>query len=345
MLERVPETIDKREGSIIYMALAPAAAELAQMYIELDVIMNETFADTASREYLIRRASERGIVPKQATKSILKGTFNIDVEIGSRFSLDDLNYEVIEKISEGVYKLQCETAGELGNAYFGELIPVDYIEGLETAELTELLIPGVDAEETEVFRSRYFDSLDSQAFGGNVSDYKEKVSALNGVGGVKVYPVWNGAGTVKIVIINSSFQKPSTELVESVQTTIDPVVNQGEGVGIAPIGHTVTVEGVAETTVNISTNITFQEGWTIDGSRSYIENAIDTYFDELAKNWGSQTKDESLIVRISQIEIRLLNVPGILDIADTTLNGSAQNLVLTSTNIPKRGDFNVQATA
>ena len=44
MMDRVPNNIDKREGSIIYDALAPAAVELAQMYIELDVILNETFA-------------------------------------------------------------------------------------------------------------------------------------------------------------------------------------------------------------------------------------------------------------------------------------------------------------
>ena len=31
MLGRVPNTIDKREGSLIYTALAPAAAELIQM--------------------------------------------------------------------------------------------------------------------------------------------------------------------------------------------------------------------------------------------------------------------------------------------------------------------------
>ncbi len=43
MMDRVPDTIDKREGSVIFDALAPAAAELAQMYIEADVILNETF--------------------------------------------------------------------------------------------------------------------------------------------------------------------------------------------------------------------------------------------------------------------------------------------------------------
>jgi len=35
MLDRVPSSFDKREGSIIYDALAPAAMELMGMYIEL----------------------------------------------------------------------------------------------------------------------------------------------------------------------------------------------------------------------------------------------------------------------------------------------------------------------
>ena len=42
MLERVPDDMDKREGSLIYDALAPAAIELQIMYIELDVILKET---------------------------------------------------------------------------------------------------------------------------------------------------------------------------------------------------------------------------------------------------------------------------------------------------------------
>ena len=92
MLDAVPNDVDKREGSIIYDALAPAALELVNMYVQLDNVLNETFADTASREFLIRRASERGITPEPATKAILKGQFNMDIPIGSRFSLEKLNY-------------------------------------------------------------------------------------------------------------------------------------------------------------------------------------------------------------------------------------------------------------
>ena len=198
MLDAVPNNIDKREGSIIHNALAPAAVELAQMYIEIETILNEGFADTASRKYLIKRAAERGVTPEPASYCISKGEFNIDVPIGSRFSLDDLNYITIEKLEPGVFKLQCETIGTLANSYLGTLIPIDYIEGLTSAELVEILIPGEDEEETEHLRERYFRSLDSQSYGGNISDYKEKVKAIPGVAGVKVHPVWNGGGTVKL---------------------------------------------------------------------------------------------------------------------------------------------------
>lgn len=44
-LNRVSASIDKREGSIVYDAIAPAAAELAIMYIELAYLMDRAFPD------------------------------------------------------------------------------------------------------------------------------------------------------------------------------------------------------------------------------------------------------------------------------------------------------------
>lgn len=331
--------IDTREGSIIYTALAPAAVELANMYIELDNVLNESFADTQTRDFLVRRAAERGIIAKDATVAIRKGEFTpstLDIPIGARFSLNLLNYEVIEKISDGVYKLKCETAGAEGNSETGMLIPIDYIEGLEQATLTDVLIPGEDEEDTESLRQRYFDSLNTQAFGGNVADYVEKTKALQGVGGVKVYPIWNGGGTVKLVIIDSAYGIPTNTLINDVQSAIDPTGNQGEGQGLAPIGHTVTVGGVTGTTVNISTSITLQSTYTWEDVQDDIQNKIDEYFLELAKDWENES---ALVVRISQIESRLLDVEGVLDVENTKINDSTSNLVLGADNIPIRGEI------
>ena len=55
--------LDTREGSLIYTALAPAAIELSRLHTALNVALEMSFADTAEREFLIRRAAEHDIRP------------------------------------------------------------------------------------------------------------------------------------------------------------------------------------------------------------------------------------------------------------------------------------------
>ena len=336
MLNRIPSTFDKREGSIIYDALAPAAAELAQLYIQLDVVLNQTFADTATHEYLEKRCAERGIMRIPATYAVVQGVFTpTDVDVlGERFSCGIYNYTVTSG-SNGVYQLTCETSGEVPNAVSGQLIPINYISGLQTANITALLIPGENTEDDDSLRERYFDSLSSQAFGGNVADYKEKTKVIDGVGGVKVTPVWNGGGTVLLTITASDYSVPTSALINKVQTLIDPTQNKGEGKGIAPIGHVVTVKGVVAKEITIATQITYQNGWDWESTHSYVENTIDEYFQSLSKEWEDMN---NIVIRISAVEQRILACPGVLDIQDTTLNGTPKNLQLGEHEIPVRGD-------
>ena len=193
MLARVPDRFDKREGSVIWDTHSPTAIELQILYIELDSVLREAYGDTASREFLILRCRERGIHPREATKAVLKGVFvpgSIDVA-GQRFNIGDMNYVVRGKIADGEYQVECETAGKAGNQFFGAMIPMEYIKGLQSAELTGILIPGEDEEGTEELRQRYFSSFRENAFGGNRADYLEKTNAIPGVGRTKVTRVWN----------------------------------------------------------------------------------------------------------------------------------------------------------
>ena len=240
MLNNVRDDVDKREGSIIWDALAPAALELELTYISLDYMHQQMFADTAERDSLILRARERGLEPYDPTYAVLKGEFTpttIDVT-GQRFSLGALNYVATEAITgeAGAYKMTCETAGADGHKTLGTMIPINYIDGLETASATAILIPGEDEEDTEDFRARYFDSFGDKGYGGNVQDYIDKVSALDGVGGVRVTPVWNGGRTVKCTILDASYNPATSTLINSVQQAIDPT-QDGSGAGIAPIDH------------------------------------------------------------------------------------------------------------
>lgn len=333
-LSRVPADLDKREGSIIFDALAPNALESAMLYAALDTVLDETFADTASRTRLIRRAAERGITPLPATAAVGVGEFDADIAVGTRFSCDKFNWVVTDKISAGKYRLTCETAGAEPNGYTGQLIPIEHIPGLGTATLTSIAINGEDEEDTDVFRKRYFDSFSGQSYGFNRRQYIEVTEALPGVGGCKPYRAWKGAGTVKLVITDSNFGAPSDALVASVQTAIDPTVNSGEGLGLVPIDHTVTVVGATGTQINIVTKLTFAAGWSITECRPYIEAAVDGYFRELNATWSDNS---ALIVRVSRIEAGLLALDGIADIEDTKLNGSASNLTLDKDAVAVRG--------
>lgn len=336
MLVRIPSDMDKREGSIIYDALAPAALELANIYAELEWLLRQGFADTADREYLIKRCKERGIEPYRATKAIFKGFFDAAVPTGARFNLGGLNYCVTEQSGANEYQVICETAGEIGNRQMGDLVPIEYISGLASAKLTQLLIPGEDEEATEHLRSRYFASLEAKAFGGNIADYKEKADAIQGVGGVKVTPVWNGGGTVKLTILSSENLPPAEELVALVQNEIDPPP-QGTGLGLAPIGHTVTVCGAQAVIITVNAALTFQDGTGWEDIKPEAEKAVNEYFASLRSQWAGSA---SLIVRISQIETRLLSLDGVLDIQGTAINGNEKNIQLPEDSVPILGEIN-----
>ena len=143
-------------------------------------------------------------------------------------------------------------------------------------------------------------------------------------------------GTVKLIIMASNYAAPSDELIETVQTVVDPEQNAGEGLGLAPIGHVVTVVGVQEAPVSIALNLTYVAGWNWASIKSYVEGVVDAYFAELAQAWASSDR---LIVRISQIESRTLSTCAamITDISGTKINGKESNLILDADSIPVRG--------
>lgn len=336
LLNRVPDHLDKREGSIIWDALSPAAAEIAQLYVEIDASMKETFAGTATRDFLIKRAAEKGIVPFPATKAILKGVFEdgngaaFDVPVGARFNLDDLNYLVIEQITTGEFKVECETPGIIGNSKLGFMTPVDYIEGLGTGELTEVLILGEDEEGTEDLRSRYFLEISKQAQDGNVAQYLKWAAAYPGIGKAKVFPLWNGANTVKVSILNANNGVASQTLIDEFQEYLDPN-SEGLGNGAAPIGSIVTVSTATAINLNLYLEVELAAGYA---EASGIQEAIVQYFADLAYNKNT--------VSYLGLAGKIMDVPSVERLVSFTINAGTVDISLGSEQIPALGTFTCQ---
>lgn len=339
MLDRVPADVDKREGAVIFDALAPVAMEVAEAYTDLDRVLRLTFADTADGEFLERRVGEHGVQKKKASAALRSGVFTdtegkpLNVAIGSRYRLDDVVYAVVASMGEGAFTLRAETLGAIGNRSYGLMLPLEPDNNLGSAILEAVLIPGEDDETDEALYEKFLEHINEVAFGGNRADYKRKIMNIAGVGGVQLIRAPAGGGTVRAIIIDSEFSVPSQELVDEVQETIDPVVYGGDGYGTAPIGHLVSVEAVETVIIDIQAEITLT-GVTLGQIMPQVQAVIDDYLKEIRESWN---RGYPLTVRISHLESRILDLEGVQDIANTLFNGEAKNIVLQQ-EIPIKGE-------
>ena len=96
-LGRLPNSLDKREGSMLWDGVAPAMAELALLYLGLDFVLQAGYISTAPREYLLKRAQERGLAPKPASAAVFRAEFDKAVPLGSRFYGGAFKFKVTAK--------------------------------------------------------------------------------------------------------------------------------------------------------------------------------------------------------------------------------------------------------
>ncbi len=231
MLDRVPRTLDTREGSVIQTALGPAAWYLEGLYMLLGQVQQNAYANTAAGQSLDYICAERGIRRKEAVAARRKGTFNVQIREGALFKTingaDSVLFMCTGKLLEKTdgsytYEMVCQTAGLAGNSYSGSILPVSAISGLTSAVIGETILSGSDEEDDGSLRARYFETFDVQAFGGNIISYRTAILAVSGVGAVQVYPAWKGGGTVLCSILNSQMKPADSGLLKKVQELICP---------------------------------------------------------------------------------------------------------------------------
>lgn len=343
-LSRVPEGLDTREGAIIYDALAPAAWSFTEMAQNVKNVFISTYTQTAQGEFLDRRAQEKGLSRIPATNSEVEAKFTdpsgqpFNVDLGLRFSSigdNPVYYIVDEKITDGTYSLKASIAGDAGNRYTGQILPVDNISGLGYATITKVTITARDEETDDDLRARILADVGLTEYGGNVADYLQMVVEKGDVGAAQIYPTWNGGGTVRVVILDNQFNPASTSLISEVQETLDPKDSSGNGYGLAPIGHTVTVAGPTSKVINISMKVSTEVGLTYVDVTPAIQTALNDFFLNMRKQqWATIQNGRSyaLKVFIAQISAAILGVSGVVNVSDLTLNNAAKDITLTFSN-------------
>lgn len=343
MLARVPGTYDKRDTQPIPTAISPAAYVAEGLYIDLDYVQRQAYIMSATGDSLDKLAPLGGISRYAASAAVRLGLFNIAVPIGSRFSTIngensiDLTATAAAGMSGGqyAYQLTADTPGSIGNDYTGPVLPITSIQGLTSAQITDVLVPGDDAETDEEFRERLLLALTDRPFGGNVAAYREKIMSIDGVGAVQVYPTWNGGGTVKCVILGADYMPASYTLLNIVQTEIDPMVNQGIGLGFAPTGAKVTITAPSEAEISVSATLTMQPGYNVGQLQSAIEAALEAYMLSVRQSWDTNISttgfEYAANIYRAQIIAAIIGVTGIVNATNVAINGADSDIILPQT--------------
>jgi uncharacterized phage protein gp47/JayE len=318
MLSRVPSDVDKREGSIIYDALAPCAYKLAEAYFQLNHFIDLVSGDTAVGEYLDRVVADYGITRKAATKAVRKIVTTGAVDIGTRWGLNDTTYEITELIATNEYKAVCEQEGDIGNQYTGTLENIDNVSGV-TATLADIINSGADEESDDNLRARFYRQIQAPSTSGNAADYAKWALEVPGVGDAKVFPLWDGPGTVKVLIVDSNMEVDETleqEVFDYIET-------------VRPIGATVTIDSPVEKVIDVSSSI------ELDGSKTLEE--VEAEFISAFTAYLKDTVFETYTVSYARIGSILLSTPGIEDYADLLVNEDTANVTIANDEMPIAG--------
>ena len=328
------------EGTYSFDTLAANAKEFEKAYAEMDLMMDAAFPQTSWGVYLDRLADElSGLSRRAATPAVvtlsITGTAGATVPAGSLFATPSgTNFATDEamKLDDkgiGTVKATAQSTGAGGNVAAGTItvIPVS-IYGVSKVTNEAAAYNGYEEETDGALLERLLFAVRQPATSGNVYHYIEWATSVSGVGAVKVLPLWNGNGTVKVIVVDANKDTPSEELLQKVRDTI------AEN---APIGATVTVTAPVLKTVNVALKVTNGTG-DVDA----IKTALTKYFKAsvFGTNYTTQKSTDTVTISYAQIGRIILDnsdTTGINDYDNLTINSGKENIICAVDNLPAVG--------
>ena len=325
------------EGTFSFDNLSANSVEFEKAYAEMALMMEAVFPQTSWGQYLDNLAEELGgLERRKATSAIVTitvhGTAGTNVQAGElfatasgiQFATNEL--VILDETGSGTVKASAVVPGTDGNVSAESIVKIPVsIYGVTSVTNQEAAMDGYDAETDSELLERLLFKLRNPVTSGNVNHYIEWATSISGVGSVYVDPLWNGAGTVKVTIVNNKNDKASDELIKTVQDYIDSV---------RPIGAEVTVTTPDYTEIAVKVNITVADGYDADTAKEALKQALYAYFNSV----GIQGT-----VSIAKVGKVLLDTGSVSDYDSLTLNGANKNISMDTGHLPRLGSFEVTA--
>ena len=191
MLALFDDKYDKRQGSVLYNLVAPAAREVAIQYTVLKSYEEVNFLDTSTGIFLTRLCRQFGVERLPATASVRLVQFKQEIPLGTRFSVvnSEYNFRVLERRSGFEYSVVAEQVGNAPNYVRGQLINIDVLSDFKGAEIGSVIVVGEDEETDKQLRKRTIEYLKTPTLNGNIAQYKKWASEFVGVGSALIEPL------------------------------------------------------------------------------------------------------------------------------------------------------------
>lgn len=326
--------VDTREGSYTDLLYSAAAYQIYKLYTQFPRLLSAAIPSEASGEYLDSFASMFGLTRSQGAKATVTLTFSgVD---GARIpagtvavSENGLRYITLEDgvITDGTAEVPAQ-AEEIGEAY-------NLKAGVITRMLVNFLgitgvtnsnaVGGADTEGDESFYQRLHTFLSEPVASGNANHYKQWARSVAGVGYAAVTPLWNGNGTVKVIVASNEKGPLDDAIVAAVAAKIEVE---------RPIGAQVTVVSVQAVAINVTVQCVLENGTSAADVSDQLEDRLAALF--LSMEVGSETP-----VYYNRVLSILLMLPGVVDCSGLTLNGGTANIPLASQQVPVLGEVTV----
>ncbi|WP_338960416.1 baseplate J/gp47 family protein [Fusobacterium nucleatum] len=309
-LDNLKNPLSKMEGTFNFDIAATFGITAEEVYKELEFWEKQTFIDTATEdEYVDKHALMFGVKRRLGTKAkgIVKvtGRANSVIEENTIFlNRDGIKYKSLRKEylnPSGVaeIEIECLSEGKLGNAAIGEITTFEIQNSNIYSVINEKeIINGYDKEPNSVLVARAKEKATRPAHSGNIYDYEQWAKQVDGVGKVLVKPLWNGNGTVKVLISNYNNDIADSSLIQKVRERIQ----RDDG---RPVGADVTVDSFKAKTINIEVKIILKSGYVISDVKEKIESLLKAVI-----KTGSATfeKSNKTILSINRLEKSILEI-------------------------------------
>lgn len=342
MLARVKEKgvdIDAREGSYANVLLSEAAYVMWKYGQTLNGFMSIIFPDASSGEYLDLHAAQIGMSRQSGAKASVTVTFTgtdgTEIPAGTIVCTPSaLRFLTAENITiaDGTASVLC-TAEEIGADYNVPEATVTQmavnVPGVSGVTNAAAGTGGADVESDEDLWTRYHERRTQTITSGNAGHYVMWAKETAGVSYALCVPLWNGNGTVKVVIGGADRGAVDDAIIAACAAHISAE---------KPIGATVTVVSAEEMVVPITAAITMTDGYTLEQVRAELSSDIGTLL-------ASLPFAEAQSVPFSRFLACLLGCAGVSDYSAFTVNGASTALAVAAGKVPVLGEVTITATA